>query len=159
ELVERPVEARDCKFNSFQNSKGTDSLMSNVNSISQPGHRSFLQRLRDAADAVRNTTDEDPWEPTLRKLKGRVGHDRVERCSTADVFDHVEVPMRRRPSLTVRLSRVMRKLGWSSIRARGLNPGSYRDRVRGYARGPGDWAKSDQIGKAKNRSEAQMTNS
>ena len=28
----------------------------------------------------------------------------------------------------------MRDLGWSNIRARGLNPGSYRDRVRGYAR-------------------------
>jgi hypothetical protein len=54
--------------------------------------------------------------------------------STADVFDHLEVPMRRRPSLTIRLSRVMRKLGWHNIKARGLNPGSYRDRVRGFAR-------------------------
>ena len=42
--------------------------------------------------------------------------------------------MRRRSSLTVRLSRVMRKLGWTNIRARGLSPGSYRDRVRGFAR-------------------------
>ncbi len=46
---------------------------------------------------------------------------------------------RRRPRLLcrgvkVRLSRVMRSLGWSNVRARGLNPGSYRDRVRGYAR-------------------------
>ena len=39
-----------------------------------------------------------------------------------------------RPAQTVRLSRIMKKLGWSNIRARGLNPGSYRDRVRGYAR-------------------------
>src|SRR5262245_27806403 len=108
--------------------------MSITNSISDAGHRPFLQKLKDAADAVRNSPDEDPWEPTLRKLKGRLGHDGVERCSTADVFDHLEVPMRRRASLTVRLSRVMRKLGWSSIRARGLNPGSYLDRVRGYAR-------------------------
>ena len=36
-------------------------------------------------------------------------------------------------SETVRLSKLMR-LGWVNIRARGLNPGSYRDRVRGYAR-------------------------
>jgi hypothetical protein len=98
------------------------------------GHRPFLEILREGADEVRNSTAEDPWEPALRKLKGRIGHDGVERCSTHDVFDHLEVPMRRRPSLTVRLSRLMRKLGWSSIRARGLNPGSYRDRVRGYAR-------------------------
>jgi hypothetical protein len=58
----------------------------------------------------------------------------VERVSTTDVFDHLEVPMKRRPSLTVRLSRVMRRLGWANIRARGLNPGSYIDRVRGFAR-------------------------
>jgi hypothetical protein len=50
------------------------------------------------------------------------------------VFDALEVPMRRRQSLTVRLSNLMRRLGWTNIRARGLNPGSYRDRVRGYAR-------------------------
>jgi hypothetical protein len=42
--------------------------------------------------------------------------------------------MKRRASLTVQVSRVMRELGWRNIRARGLNPGSYRDRVRGYAR-------------------------
>jgi hypothetical protein len=72
--------------------------------------------------------------PTLRKIKGKVGHDGVERISTADVFDQLQVPMRARPGLTVRLSSVMRQLGWSNIRARGLNPGSYRDRVRGYAR-------------------------
>jgi hypothetical protein len=41
---------------------------------------------------------------------------------------------RRRASLTVRLSKLMRRFGWTNIRARGLNPGSYRDRVRGYAR-------------------------
>jgi hypothetical protein len=42
--------------------------------------------------------------------------------------------MRHRPSQTIRLSRVMRQLGWSNVRARGLNRGSYRDRVRGFAR-------------------------
>jgi hypothetical protein len=108
--------------------------MSIVDSISCPGHRAFLQKLKDAAEAAQTAAGEDPWEPTLRKLKGRIGHDGVERCSTAEVFDHLEIPIRRRPSLTLRLSRVMRKLGWSSIRARGLNPGSYLDRVRGYAR-------------------------
>ncbi len=96
--------------------------------------RSFMQRLRDAANAVRTAPTEDPWELVLRKLRGRVGHDGVERISTTDVFDELEVPMRSRPTLTVRLSRVMRRLGWGNIRARGLNPGSYRDRVRGYAR-------------------------
>lgn len=95
---------------------------------------SFAAQLRAMADAARNASNEDPWEPALRKLKGRVGPDGVERISTHDVFDILEVPMRHRPSRTVRLSGVMRRLGWSNIRARGLNPGSYRDRVRGYAR-------------------------
>jgi len=95
---------------------------------------SFSELLRAGAEAARNAAEEDPWEPTLRRLKGRIGHDGIERVSTNDVFDFLEVPMRRRPSETVRLSRVMRSLGWSNVRARGLNPSSYRDRVRGYAR-------------------------
>lgn len=98
-------------------------------------HRSFLQKLRDAVEAQRIASAEDPWAAKLRNLKGRLGPDGVERISTNDVFDALEVPMRRRPSLTVRLSGVMRKLGgWTNIRARGLRPSSYRDRVRGYAR-------------------------
>ena len=96
--------------------------------------RSFVQRLRDAAEAARQTSREDAWAPKLRKIRGKIGHDGVERVSTADVFDFLEVPMRTRSALTVRLSNVMRQLGWKNIRARGLNPGSYRDRVRGYAR-------------------------
>jgi len=95
---------------------------------------SFSELLRASAEAGRNAGVEDPWEARLRKLKGRIGHDGVERVSTHDVFELLEVPMRRRPSETVRLSRAMRRLGWTNIRARGLNPGSYRDRVRGYAR-------------------------
>jgi hypothetical protein len=96
--------------------------------------RSFIQQLRDAADSARRANAEDPWMPTLRKIKGKVGQDGIERISTTDVFDILEVPMGARPAQTVRLSRVMRRLAWSNIRARGLNPGSYRDRVRGYAR-------------------------
>jgi len=95
---------------------------------------SFVEILRASAEAGRNAGVEDPWEARLRKLKGRIGHDGVERVSTHDVFELLEVPMRRRPSETIRLSRAMRRLGWTNIRARGLNPGSYRDRVRGYAR-------------------------
>jgi hypothetical protein len=97
-------------------------------------HLSFMEMLQAGVEAARKAAVKDAWETTLRKLKGRIGHDGVERVSTHDVFDVLEVPMRRRPSETIRLSRVMRSLGWSNIRARGLNPGSYRDRVRGYAR-------------------------
>jgi hypothetical protein len=96
--------------------------------------RSFIQQLREAVQSTRQANAEDPWTPTLRKIKGKVGHDGVERIATTDVFDILEVPMGARSAHTVRLSRVMHQLGWQNIRARGLNPGSYRDRVRGYAR-------------------------
>jgi hypothetical protein len=95
---------------------------------------SFLQKLRTGADLSRKSKKQESWERKLRKLKGRVGHDGIERVATSDVFDVLEIPMRRRPSETIRLSRLMRALGWFPIRARGLSPGSYRDRVRGYAR-------------------------
>jgi hypothetical protein len=108
--------------------------MSTEQSTIRPSSRPFLQQLRDGKEAVRKSLPQDPWLATLRKLRGRIGHDGVERLSTNDVFDALEVPMRRRPSETIRLSRLMRSLGWQNIRARGLNPGSYRDRVRGYAR-------------------------
>lgn len=108
--------------------------MSNPQIRFRLANRPFSQVLREGAEAARRATAEDPWEATLRKLKGRVGPDGIERISTNDVFDVLEIPMRRRPTLTVRLSRLMRRLGWTNIRARGLNPGSYRDRVRGFAR-------------------------
>ena len=82
--------------------------------------RSFTQRLRAAAHSVQDVDREDPWTPALRNVKGKVGHDGIERISTTDVFDILEVPMRVRPGLTVRLSGVMRQLGWSNIRARAL---------------------------------------
>jgi hypothetical protein len=95
---------------------------------------SFIQKLREAVHSVKESGKEDPWMPVLRKVNGKIGKDGVQRVSTMDVFDLLEVPMGARPAQTVRLSRVMRQLGWQNIRARGLNPGSYRDRVRGYAR-------------------------
>ena len=51
-----------------------------------PTGPSWLQMLREGAEAARKATAGDPWEPTLRKLKGRVAHDGVERVATNDVF-------------------------------------------------------------------------
>jgi hypothetical protein len=108
--------------------------MSATNSLLHSPGLSFRAKLAAACEALHRSESEDPWLPTLRKLKGRIGGDGIERIATYDVFDVLEIPLRYRPSLTVRLSRLMRQLGWTNIRARGLNPGSYRDRVRGYAR-------------------------
>ena len=95
---------------------------------------SFAGRIQAAVEELSQSENEDPWEPVLRGLKGHVGPDGVERVSTYDVFEGLEVPIRRRAGLTVRLSRLMRSLGWTNIRAHGLNSHSYRDRVRGFAR-------------------------
>src|ERR1700720_2008089 len=78
---------------------------------------SFIQKLRDVANSAKASSKEDPWAPMLRKVKGKVGQDGVERIATADVFDILEVAMGARSAQTVRLSRLMRQLGWQNIRA------------------------------------------
>ena len=108
-------------------------------------HGSFLSKLRAAAEVLEKSDREDPWVSHLRNLRGRVGADGIERIATYDVFDVLEIPLRHRSRLTVRLSRVMRSLGWTNIRARGLTPGSYRDRVRGYAREVSDHPATQQL--------------
>jgi hypothetical protein len=95
---------------------------------------SFQARIDAAVEELNRSDNEDPWLVTLRAVKGHVGADGIERISTYDVFEILEVPVRRRSGLTVRLTRLMRGLGWANIRAHGLNSHSYRDRVRGFAR-------------------------
>ena len=108
--------------------------MSGVNFTLKTPPRSFLGKIRAELEALNSSATENPWVPVLRKLKGCVGADGVERISTYDVFETLEVPVCRRAGLTVHLSRLMRSLGWTNIRAHGLNSHSYRDRVRGFAR-------------------------
>ena len=96
--------------------------------------RSYVSLIQGAFEELSRSENEDPWLPTLRTLKGHIGSDGIERISTYDVFEALEVPVRRRAGLTVRLSRLMRGLGWSNVRAHGLTSHSYRDRVRGFAR-------------------------
>lgn len=71
----------------------------------------------------------------LDGLRGKTWDDGIERISTQTVFDILEVPHRSRTTGACRrLSKLMRQLGWSPIKARGLTPGGFRDQVRGYAR-------------------------
>jgi hypothetical protein len=69
--------------------------MSVERSDPRPSPRPFLQILRDDAAATRNSVREHPWVRILRKLKGRVGPDGIERISTNDVFDALEIPTER----------------------------------------------------------------
>src|ERR1700716_3678399 len=77
----------------------------------------------------------DPWHAKLQGLKGRVGDDGVERIATQAIFDIVEVPQRNRGAGQCRrLPKIMRELGWSPIKARGLNQRGLLEQIRGYAR-------------------------
>jgi hypothetical protein len=77
----------------------------------------------------------DPWRLRLEQLRGKVGDDLVERISTQGIFDVLEVPQRNRGAGACRrLARLMRELGWSPIKARGLNQRGLREQIRGWAR-------------------------
>jgi hypothetical protein len=95
---------------------------------------SFTDMLRRTRDEVR-AKRADPWHLRLERVRGKTWDDGVERISTQTVLDILEVPHRSRTAGACRrLSKLMRELGWSPIKARGLTPGGFRDQVRGYAR-------------------------
>jgi hypothetical protein len=73
----------------------------------------------------------------LERIKGKIGYDGIERISTQDVFDHLEVSQKGRTAGACRrLAKLMRELGWTPVKARCLGQSEFRDQVRGYARSP-----------------------
>ena len=89
---------------------------------------SWIERLEKhrAQDLARRA---DPWRVRLERLRG------IERISTQAVFDVLEVPQRNRGAGACRrLANLMRELGWTPIKARGLNQAGFRDMIRGYAK-------------------------
>jgi hypothetical protein len=77
----------------------------------------------------------DPWRLRLERARGKTGYDGVERISTQDLFDLLEVPQRaRNAGACRRLANLMRELGWTPVKARGMTQSGFRDQVRGYAR-------------------------
>ena len=95
---------------------------------------SFIQMLRETrTQAVAGA--KEPWRLRLERVRGRVDTDCIERISTQALFDILEVPQRSRSAGTCRrLAKLMRELGWSPIKTRGLNQAGFREQVRGYAR-------------------------
>src|SRR5437867_2749838 len=66
-------------FVSFANANGTENPdMSIDHSTTRTSQPSFIQRLRDGAEAARRATAEDPWESVLRNLQGKVAGDGIE---------------------------------------------------------------------------------
>ncbi|MFY9839210.1 MAG: hypothetical protein WAK55_22590 [Xanthobacteraceae bacterium] len=95
---------------------------------------SFISTLKKTSEEIRAKCA-DPWHLRLEAARGRVGDDGVERISTHTLFDILEVPQRCRTAGSCRrLAKLMRDLGWSPIKARGLTLGGFKDQVRGYAR-------------------------
>jgi hypothetical protein len=91
----------------------------------------LLKRSRAEAVAPKG----DPWRLRLERIRGKVGYDAIERLSTQAAFDFLELPQRERNAGACRrLAKLMRELGWTPIKARGLTPGGFRDQVRGWAR-------------------------
>jgi hypothetical protein len=96
---------------------------------------SWLSRMREHAEMA--TRNADPWRLRLEHIRGKVGGNNVERIGTQAIFDVLEVPQNnRRAGACKRLARLMRELGWSPIKARGLNQRGLREQIRGYARDP-----------------------
>jgi hypothetical protein len=95
---------------------------------------SFVEMLRQQkAEALARSAD--PWRLPLERLRGKIGEDGIERISTQAVFNLLEVSQGSRGSgASRRLAKLMRELGWTPIKARGLNQAGFRDQIRGYAR-------------------------
>jgi hypothetical protein len=93
---------------------------------------SFLERLRANRTTIRPP---DPWISALRKIKGLVGHDGLERISTEAIFEKLEMPpIKRTPEAAKRLRGLMVELGWTPVRSRHVTSRGRAARVRGYAR-------------------------
>jgi hypothetical protein len=94
----------------------------------------FVELLRkNKQEALRRSTD--PWRMRLERVRGEVGYDGIERISTQILFDHLEIPQRGRNAGACRyLAKLMRELGWTSMKTRSLAQSGFRDQVRGYAR-------------------------
>jgi hypothetical protein len=94
---------------------------------------SFMARLEEAT--ARAATLVDPWALRLERVRGKIGDDGIERITTQNVFDILEVPQcGRGAGACRRLARLMSGQGWMPIRLRGLTRGGYLEQVRGYCR-------------------------
>jgi hypothetical protein len=101
--------------------------------LSEGAKVSFLERMKTAqAEAAQPI---DPWRLRLERVRGTTGFDGLERVSTQNLMDVLEVPQRQRTAGTYRrLAKLMAELGWAAVRVRDLTRGGYKEQVRGYVR-------------------------
>ena len=76
----------------------------------QPPRQGRLRAVRS------NIKPSDPWTTPLRKIRGQIGHDRVERIATDAVFEHLDLPrLQRTPEAAKRVKLLMIGLGWTPV--------------------------------------------
>jgi hypothetical protein len=93
----------------------------------------LLGKLRMATAELE--TPADPWLAPLKRVRGKVGFDSLERVTSQTLLDMLEVPQRGRTAGTYRrLAKLMAELGWAAVRLRDLTRGGYKEQVRGYVR-------------------------
>ena len=98
------------------------------------GHKPFVELLRETSKASARRAA-DPWRLRLERAKGEIGYDGIERVTTQALFDHLEIPQRGRHAGACRqLAKLMRELGWTSMKTHSLGQSGFRDQVRGSAR-------------------------
>src|SRR5262245_10605052 len=96
---------------------------------------SLIEQLQQAVRKAEEQDAADPWALQLKRLRGTVGPDNLERVSTQAVFDVLEISQHARGSgAGRRLAKVMAGLGWSAVRVRAPTRGGYLEQVRGYCR-------------------------
>src|SRR6516162_41726 len=100
--------------------------------------RSYLEDLLAGSEGVpRVRLEEHPeileWKRRLRRVRGELGADKIERVASAVLFDMLELSDRQRLSVPAkrRLAKVMIMLGWPPGQFIGLSHRGFREKVRG----------------------------
>src|SRR5262245_2223385 len=94
----------------------------------------MIERL-EAAVAEQIARDTDPWQSRLARLRGKVDNDHLEKITTEQVLDFLQLGQRARGSGTCRrIASLMVPLGWHSVRMYAPNRRGFREQVRGYVR-------------------------
>jgi hypothetical protein len=92
---------------------------------------SYMEQLR----AARTVSLSHPWTSTLRSVRGFRGLDGVERLSTEEAFEALDIPrLQHAPGAAKQLRQVMIELGWTPTRSRHVTSRGRASRVRGYCR-------------------------
>jgi len=93
----------------------------------------WLNQLKEQTQA----SNADPWYEKLAVVRGKIGDDNIERVMTHELLAVCGVSSRGKQSGALRrIAEVMRSLGWTAVRKRGLTATGLLDQTRGWARQP-----------------------